>query len=285
MSRALAVFHGKFGRATIYQLDRDMATHAHREGHLTFYVAGRHSMMKLGGSEHLLTPERGAAINPWRPHSFHAGDLEDGSLFLILYVRPEWFLQMARSPRCGMRFGRSIIEMTPTVTWLANRVTGLLLDGIDALDSRTCELFDGYLYELTQESFDQSWQWTGDESLVNVTTSPVRDFRIRNSIRLMKSRLGDGESILFDGIARQAGLSRPHFFKLFKENLGLTPNIYFNTLRMESAIDRLTTSSEAVTSIGLDLGFSSQASFTRFFASNVGIPPSDYRRVAHLAAA
>ena len=285
MSRALAVFHGKFGRATLYQLDRDMATHAHREGHLAFYVAGRASAMKLDGAKRLLTPERGVAINPWRPHSFHAGDLEDGSLFLILYVRPEWFLQMARSPHCGMRFGRSVIEMTPTVTWLANRVTGLLLDGIDPLDCGTCELFDGYLYELTQESFDQSWQWTGDENLNNLTSGTVRDFRIRNSIKLMKSRLGDGEGILFDVIARQAGLSRPHFFKLFKENLGLTPNIYLNTLRMETAIDRLTTSREAVTSIGLDLGFSSQASFTRFFASNVGIPPSDYRRVAHLAAA
>ena len=32
---------------------------------------------------------------------------------------------------------------------------------------------------------------------------------------------------------------------------------------------------------GLDLGFASQASFTRFFTSNVGIPPTDYRRVAH----
>ena len=72
---------------------------------------------------------------------------------------------------------------------------------------------------------------------------------------------------------------------LLASDLGLTPNIYLNTLRMEAAIDKLTTSSEAVTSIGLDLGFSSQASFTRFFASNVGIPPSDYRRVAHLAAA
>ena len=32
--------------------------------------------------------------------------------------------------------------------------------------------------------------------------------------------------------------------------------------------------------IGFDLGFSSQSSFTRFFASNVGMAPTDYRRVA-----
>ena len=89
--------------------------------------------------------------------------------------------------------------------------------------------------------------------------------------------------MVLETVARGAGLSRPHFFKLFKENVGLTPNIYFNTLRMEAAIDSLVNTGDAVTSIGLNLGFSSQASFSRFFASNVGISPSDYRRVAHLA--
>jgi hypothetical protein len=32
MSRAIAVFHGLFGRATIYQLNRPFKIHAHREG-------------------------------------------------------------------------------------------------------------------------------------------------------------------------------------------------------------------------------------------------------------
>jgi transcriptional regulator GlxA family with amidase domain len=52
---------------------------------------------------------------------------------------------------------------------------------------------------------------------------------------------------------------------------------------MERAIDSLTSTHKSVTDIGFDLGFSSQASFTRFFTTNVGIAPSDYRRVAHLA--
>ena len=40
MSRAIAVFHGGFGRATIYQLNRPFNVHAHREGHLIFHVGG-----------------------------------------------------------------------------------------------------------------------------------------------------------------------------------------------------------------------------------------------------
>ncbi|MEO1113580.1 MAG: helix-turn-helix domain-containing protein [Pseudomonadota bacterium] len=53
-------------------------------------------------------------------------------------------------------------------------------------------------------------------------------------------------------------------------------------MRAEQAISDLMTTDKSVTEISYDLGFSSQASFTRFFSSNVGIPPSDYRRVAHV---
>ncbi len=104
---------------------------------------------------------------------------------------------------------------------------------------------------------------------------------MRNSVKLMQHRVS--ERIVLDEIAKDSGLSRPHFYKLFRQQVGITPNIYLNTLRMESALQRLTTSHDAVTDIGLDLGFSSQASFTRFFIANAGIAPSDYRRVVHFA--
>jgi AraC-like DNA-binding protein len=83
-------------------------------------------------------------------------------------------------------------------------------------------------------------------------------------------------------VAREVGLSRPHFYKLFRAQMGVTPNIYLNTLRMERAILRLAESEAAVSEIGLDLGFSSQASFSRFFIANGVVPPSAYRRSVHV---
>ena len=138
--------------------------------------------------------------------------------------------------------------------------------------------FDRHLLDLTCACQDQTWSSATEPAPFDQRVL-YRDFRIRNSIRLMQDRIGD--ELAIDTIARDAGLSRPHFYKLFRQHVGITPNIYLNTLRMESAIDRLTRTADPVTSIGLDLGFASQASFTRFFARNVGVPPSDYRRVAH----
>lgn len=277
MSRALAVYHGKFGRASLYQLDRGMATHAHREGHLTFFVSGEPSAMQVDDTLCPLDGGYGCAVNPWQPHSFLPGCTNTGSLFLVLYINLEWFRAMARDTHSGLYFGQKKVELNPMLAGFVSRISKLLLSGVAS------DRFDGYLYELTQECYDCSWgNGELDEKKLHLTASP-RDFRIRNSVRIMKDRLGEGECVLLNLIARESGLSRPHFFKLFRENLGLTPNIYLNTLRMETAIDRLTTTLDPVTSIGLDLGFSSQASFTRFFGSNVGIPPTDYRRMAFSA--
>ena len=275
MSKAVAVYHGRFGRATLYNLDHDMATHAHREGHLTFYIQGVPSGMTVRDRFFALDPGSAVAVNPWEPHDFRAGDRNMGSLFLVLYIKPIWFLETARDAQSGLRFGRTPIDMTEQIRRSVGMVVSLLLEGDET------DLFDGYLYELTQECFDQTWQWTPEGANRIAYASPFTDFRVRKSMRLMSERLG--EDLELDDVARDAGLSRPHFYKLFRKQTGITPNLFLNTLRMERAIDSLTGTEKSVTDIGFDLGFSSQASFTRFFTSNVGIAPTDYRRVAHLS--
>jgi AraC-like DNA-binding protein len=275
MSTALAVHHGPFGRVALYNLDRSMALHAHREGHLIFHVQGPDASLRIEEDEYPLTPARGVAISPWQPHNFISPETGEPSLFLTLYIKPVWFLEASRQASASLRFGRSQIEVTEPIGRLVTRIAGAMLE-----DSGE-NLIEGHLYELTQASFDQSWQWVPDGATFTRCAPPVRDYRVRNSVKLMQHRMS--ERIALDLIARDSGLSRPHFYKLFRQQVGTTPNIYLNTLRIERAIDRLTLSRDAVSDIGFDLGFSSQASFTRFFIANAGIPPSDYRRVVHLA--
>lgn len=275
MSTALAVHHGRFGRATLYQLNRPMTTHAHREGHLVFHVADAPAAMAVHGRTHPIAPATAAAVSPWEPHDFRCGESVAGGLYLVLYIKPVWFLEAGRMAQFALRFGQNAIAVTEPIRQLVMRVTALLLE------TEPSDLFDGYLYELTRACFDQSWQWTPDGRSAIRTAPAVSDFRVRRSIRLMNAQFAEPVELV--EVARQSGLSRPHFFKLFKRQMGITPNLFLNTLRMECAIERLTGSEETVTDIGGALGFSSQASFTRFFTANVGIPPTDYRRVAHLA--
>lgn len=66
MSRALAVFHGRFGRATVYQLNRPFSTYAHREGRLIFHVAGTPGRIRVGEEKHCLAGDAVIAVNPGR---------------------------------------------------------------------------------------------------------------------------------------------------------------------------------------------------------------------------
>lgn len=273
MSRAISVHHGSFGRATLYELDKPLITHAHREGHLIFYLGGAPGTVRVGDRDVALSERAAAAVSPWEPHSFHPSSDAECSYVLTLYIKPMWFLENSQSAEFALNFGTPVIDMTPTIEMWSGRLTSILLD------DQPSDRFDGFLFETTRQCFDLSWQSVQQRPLMRSVQRRFNDFRVRRSLRVMQESFA--EETQMDDLAREVGLSRPHFFKLFKMQMGITPNLYLNTLRAEHAIDDLISTNKSVTDIGFDLGFSSQASFTRFFTSNVGIPPTDYRRVAH----
>lgn len=273
MSNAVAVCHGEFGRAAIYQLDKTIIKHAHREGHLIFHVDDAAGVVEVGEETHPLTGDHCVAVSPWEPHSFHLAEGRT-SVCLVLYIKPMWFLENSESAEFSLMFGAQRLTLTPVIRDLVNRLTTLLLDNEDEA------AFDKLLFGLTKACFDLSWV-DSDDARRRWARRRFSDFRVRRSLRHIQETMSD--DIDMETLARSVGLSRPHFFKLFKQYMGVTPNVYLNTLRSERAIDDLLQTEKTVTEIAFELGFSSQASFTRFFSSNVGIAPSEYRRVAHVS--
>ena len=274
MSEAIAVHHGDFGRAAIYQLSKPIITHAHREGHLIFFIGGGTAKVSVDGTDYVLNLDHAIGVSPWEPHAFELDDMAPPCLCLVLYIKPMWFVEAGRSADCGLSFGQPRISMNEELESWVSRLTTLLMD------EESSDQFDRYLYEAASRCYDQSWNGTINGSALTLAKGKFSDFRVRRSLKIMRDNFTDEVDIAW--LAKEAGLSRPHFFKLFKKQMGITPNLYLNTLRSEQAIEDLMTTSKTVTEISYDLGFSSQASFTRFFTSNVGIAPSDYRRVAHV---
>jgi len=276
MSTPVAVCHGDFGRVCLFAVDRPMVPHAHREGHLIFHVEGPPGELEVDGGVWPVSPGQAMAVSPWQPHVYRPRVPDVPVTTLVLYIRPAWFLENARSATASLSFGRVGIEVTDALARLVFLTAHAMLD-----PDRNDPAMEERLSTLTQAAFDQSWQWTARGSAFTGPGQVCRDFRIRKALRLFQQ--GAGEIGELDSVAREVGLSRPHFYKLFRDQVGVTPKLYLNTLLMERAIDRLAEGANAVADIGFDLGFSSQASFSRFFIANGVVAPSAYRRSVQIA--
>ena len=81
-------------------------------------------------------------------------------------------------------------------------------------------------------------------------------------------------------LASEAGLSRFHFCRAFKESTGLSPHAWLRQYRLEQAMNMLRDTDESVVSISVALGYSSQTAFAAAFRKLTGETPTDWRRRA-----
>src|ERR1700758_514574 len=182
MSRAVAAVHGRFGRATIYKLNRPFNIHAHREGHLIFHLSGDDGGVLVSGIPRRATNESVVAVSPWEPHNFVPTDLDDGATFFVLYVNPDWFGGDGVGAT-GLRFGCSEFARTPALDAQIRRVSTLVCAGGRAT-SLDCELRG-----LTDACHEESWRQM-DLGGAACLQGQLIDFRVRKSMRLMEESLG-----------------------------------------------------------------------------------------------
>jgi AraC family transcriptional regulator len=79
-------------------------------------------------------------------------------------------------------------------------------------------------------------------------------------------------------LASDAGLSRFHFCRAFKESTGLSPHAWLRQHRLEQAMNMLRDTDVSVVSVATALGYSSQTAFAAAFRKLTGETPSDWRR-------
>lgn len=78
-------------------------------------------------------------------------------------------------------------------------------------------------------------------------------------------------------MAQQAGLSRFHFVRAFREEFQVTPHRYLRERRIERAKELLAGGALSVTDVCFEVGFESVGSFSMLFHRLVGQPPTTYR--------
>ena len=83
-----------------------------------------------------------------------------------------------------------------------------------------------------------------------------------------------------DELAKIAGLSKYHFLRQFSQVVGMTPGAYLRTLRVCRAAEKLRAHTMPIVDIAMSVGFADHPSFSRAFARQMGMTPSEYQRAA-----
>lgn len=83
--------------------------------------------------------------------------------------------------------------------------------------------------------------------------------------------------ITLTDLAEVADLSRFHFGRLFRLQMGVTPHRYLMDSRLERAKALLRLDTSMVADIALETGFRSTGHFSRAFRRNVGVSPTEWK--------
>ena len=273
MSRPISEAAGSFGRVSLVDIDRPVASHAHPQCHALFKVGGADSVFEVDGRRYPLADGAGVLVNAWQPHSY---PVPAGTQVLALYVEPAWLARSDRSFAAAARrdfFPSPALAVPPAVARLVLALAEELR-GARAEPRRALALLELLMTGLAARFS----RYRSFPAWARSAAASVGDRRIRKAMRLIAERCGAPCDM--GGVARDAALSRPHFFELFRASLGVTPGVYRSVVRMERAYRALLEREVPVGDIGKSLGFSAPSHFTRFFRDNHGVAPDAYRRVA-----
>ena len=105
----------------------------------------------------------------------------------------------------------------------------------------------------------------------------MEDNRIAKTVLYIRKHLN--EAIELEKLAEISCLSKDHFIRLFKKELGTTPLQYINQKKIEKAQLLLITEELAVKEIAFQLAFDDYSYFNRLFKKTTGVTPQEYRRL------
>jgi AraC-like DNA-binding protein len=279
MSTALRIAHGAFGRVALLDMDWSLVRHAHPHCHVLLKVEGADTQFVVGDKVYPLTNQTAVLVNGWQPHSYVHDPERPRTVILALYIEPEWL--MAFRPgwaACGAPgfFNHPSGDVSPRIRGLA---MNLAADMMARPEARTAH--EAALSDLMIAVIERFTPWRSFPASIREMNIASGDWRIRKIAASMRAETR--RDVALDTFAKEAGLSRSHFFRLFESSVGVPPKVYQNVVRMEQAVDAVLNQSASLGDISRQLGFVEPAHFTRFFCNHAGVSPREFRNISRLA--
>lgn len=263
---------GPFGRAVVLDLRDDLVAHAHADTQFAFWLGGGRAQAHVGAE--VVHYSEGVALgaNSYESHDARLLDKDQPAVFLVLYIDKTWLDERRAISGRSFFFPTPRVPISPALRQACWR----LLDMIVTSENCPADRLEHEVEGLIEAAIDATLAPVNLDGLR--WRSSMLDPRLRAAITYMREHVA--EPISVEDIAGKVGVSRAHFFSLFRDQLNTTPQVFWSAVRVEEAVRRLVRPMEPLTSVAMDLGFSSPGNFSRFFREHMGVSPSRFRRVA-----
>jgi AraC family transcriptional regulator len=188
-----------------------------------------------------------------------------------LYLPHTMLVRVARE--AGTPAPTELLERTAHPDLITSR---LLLSAADAMEGNEAldTLFRHQLTDLLATRVLAAH--TGSPTTFQATLGGLSPNVLRRAIERLRS--DSDADVSLTALASDAGLSRFHFCRAFKESTGLSPHAWLRQHRLEQAMNMLRDTDASVVSVAAALGYSSQTAFAAAFRKLTGETPSDWRR-------
>lgn len=267
-----ALHEGAYGRTVVLELRQDLVAHAHAETQIAFWLGGSRSDARVVGKVVEYSEDTALGVNPYESHDARLLEDSGPAVFLCFYISKDWLDEKCAVNGRRFFFAEPQIHITPSLRQACWKVLDVITSPFQSQDADlNFEIEKLILNAIESTMSPQPTQGLG-------TAWTLIDHRLRAAISYMRDHVGDPVDI--EDVATKVGLSRGHFFALFRDQLHTTPQVFWSAVKVEEAIRRLVAKNDPLTSVALDLGFSTPGNFSRFFKEHMGVTPSHYRKVS-----
>ena len=194
--------------------------------------------------------------------------VSDNHLQQTLHFLNEHYQQPDKETHWNISFQQYHFENDAEVSALINKIMRISMSTEKAKDIYADLTLKELLVRLVQ-----SQQLFAIEA---TATTAANSSRLHAVIDYIQQHLHEKLSI--EQLCKKAYLNRNDFFRLFKEQFGLTPVDYINQQRIKRAKELMRIGEDSLSNISWRCGFSDVNYFSRLFRKMEGMAPSNYFR-------
>lgn len=134
---------------------------------------------------------------------------------------------------------------------------------------------DFFVNNMLQELIMRILQANGKEKHLELSDGSSGNNRLTYIIQYIRNHLSEPLSI--DTLSEKACMSKSHFYRVFKSEMGVSPNDFINDVRINRAADMLKDPEWKIKEVYLECGFESRSYFNRLFKRKKQLSPGEFQ--------